>query len=249
MKKITFSLRPVVVGMLLIGSGVAGAASVTLNGTDVKFTYDDSLTGLFGMPTVSGNTLFFTPVAFNAISTNGAGTVVTNSNMNILVTPKSGSAVSSVAMQERGDYSLKGDGSSVDVSGQLRAFDVANSFTVQTTADIMPTAPLTTVDNKYHNWTATANLDLSGADWQKASAVNFTIENILEASTSARGSKAFVDKKFAGMQITVGAGQTGGGDDGSGPPAAVPVPAAMWLFGSGLLGLVGISRRGAKTVA
>jgi len=27
------------------------------------------------------------------------------------------------------------------------------------------------------------------------------------------------------------------------PPAAVPVPAAVWLFGSGLIGLVGISRR------
>ena len=27
------------------------------------------------------------------------------------------------------------------------------------------------------------------------------------------------------------------------PPAAVPVPAAVWLFGSGLIGLVGITRR------
>jgi len=29
----------------------------------------------------------------------------------------------------------------------------------------------------------------------------------------------------------------------SAAPAAVPVPAAMWLFGSGLLGLVGVARR------
>ncbi|MDT8283315.1 MAG: VPLPA-CTERM sorting domain-containing protein [Gammaproteobacteria bacterium] len=26
-------------------------------------------------------------------------------------------------------------------------------------------------------------------------------------------------------------------------PSAVPVPAAVWLFGSGLLGLVGVARR------
>jgi len=175
MKKITFNLRPVVVGMLLIGSGVAAASTVTLNGTDVKFTYDDSLTGLFGTPSVSGNTLFFTPTAFNAISTNGAGTVVTNSNMNILVTPKDGAKMSSIGLQERGDYSLKGDGSSVDVAGELRAFDVANSFTVQTSAAISPTAPLTTADNKYHDWTATSSLDLSGADWQKPRAANITI--------------------------------------------------------------------------
>ena len=30
------------------------------------------------------------------------------------------------------------------------------------------------------------------------------------------------------------------------PPPAVPVPAAVWLFGSGLLGLVGVARRKAK---
>ena len=30
------------------------------------------------------------------------------------------------------------------------------------------------------------------------------------------------------------------------PVAAVPVPAAVWLFGSGLLGLVGIARRKKK---
>ncbi|MHB8472660.1 MAG: hypothetical protein ACYDC8_07420 [Gammaproteobacteria bacterium] len=32
------------------------------------------------------------------------------------------------------------------------------------------------------------------------------------------------------------------------PPASVPVPAALWLFGSGLVGLVGVSRRGTATV-
>lgn len=32
-------------------------------------------------------------------------------------------------------------------------------------------------------------------------------------------------------------------------PAAVPVPAAVWLFGSGLMGLVGFGRRQAKTLA
>jgi len=29
----------------------------------------------------------------------------------------------------------------------------------------------------------------------------------------------------------------------SGDVSAVPVPAAMWLFGSGLLGLIGVARR------
>ena len=243
MKNFTFNLRPVAVGILLLGSGVTSASTITLNGTDVMFTYDDTLTGLFGTPTVSGNTLFFTPAAFKAISTNGMGTVLTSSNMNVLVTPNAGVKLSSIGLQESGDYSLKGVGSTVDVGGELRAFDIGNPFTVQDTAFINTTSPLTSSDNKYHNWTATANLDLSSAAWQKANAVNFTIENVLEATTTARFSKAFIDKKFSGIQLSVGA------IDGITPPSAVPVPGALWLFGSGLVGLVGISRRAAPSVA
>ena len=36
----------------------------------------------------------------------------------------------------------------------------------------------------------------------------------------------------------------GGGEGG--PVAAVPVPAAVWLFGTGLIGLTGMSRRKKK---
>jgi hypothetical protein len=35
----------------------------------------------------------------------------------------------------------------------------------------------------------------------------------------------------------------GGNADGLSPPSEVPVPAAAWLLGSGLLGMVGVSRR------
>jgi len=34
-----------------------------------------------------------------------------------------------------------------------------------------------------------------------------------------------------------------GTSDNGGPPQLVPVPAAVWLFGSGLIGLVGVARR------
>jgi hypothetical protein len=40
-------------------------------------------------------------------------------------------------------------------------------------------------------------------------------------------------------------GWFGGGDENN-PPNEVPVPAAVWLFGSGLLGLVGVARRSRK---
>ena len=44
-----------------------------------------------------------------------------------------------------------------------------------------------------------------------------------------------------GNTCTAVTGYTGNGPGF--PPAAIPVPAAVWLFGSGLLGLVGIARR------
>jgi len=42
---------------------------------------------------------------------------------------------------------------------------------------------------------------------------------------------------------STGVGNCSSGLNGGTSPSAVPVPAAVWLFGSGLLGLVGVSRR------
>lgn len=237
MKLSNFNIRPVVIGMMLLSSGFASAASITLDGTNVSFTFDDTLLGLYGTPSVTGDTMYFTPTGFRAVSTNGAGTVINSSNMNIVITSNDGMELSYIAFQERGDYSLNGGGSSVDVSGQIRAFDIANPLTVEDSAFILTSSNLSINDNKLHNWVATANLDLSTALWDDVSAINFTLENILEATTVSRFSKAFIDKKFAGFSITASS------IDGSAPPSAVPVPTAAWLFGSGLIGLVGVSRR------
>lgn len=241
MKNMPLKLRPVAFGLLFLGTTVASASMITLNGTDVTFTYDDTLTGLFGTPTVSGNSLFFTPTTFQAISTNGAGTQLTNANMNVLVTPHTNVTLTKADVQERGDYSLNGTDSAVSAAGALRAFDTKHPFTVSDSSLITTSAPTTTNDNMFHDWTANASLDFSSSDWQKAGPINFTLENVLEATTSASISKAFIDKKFAGIQL----GVTGSGVVP--PTETVPVPAALWLFGSGLIGLVAVSRRTTAT--
>jgi len=56
------------------------------------------------------------------------------------------------------------------------------------------------------------------------------------------GIKMPVGGPFANFQANFNANMTATPD----PVAAVPVPAAVWLFGSGLLGLVGIARRKKK---
>lgn len=221
-------------GALLLASSTASAALITLNGSGVDFTYDDSQLGLYGSPTVSGNTIFFTPTTFKAISTNGVGSVMESSNVNVVITTHQGVTLGNLGLQERGDYSLSGDDSTVELDGELRAFDINNPLTVEDSSFITSSSDLTINDGKLHNWVGTAGIDLGTPLWANTTSINMTLENVLTATTDDFPSKAFIDKKFAGIGITVG---------GSVPPSSVPVPAAAWLFGSGLLGLIGVARR------
>ena len=221
-------------GALLLASSAASAALITLNGSGVDFTYDDSQLGLYGTPTVSGNTIFFTPTTFKAISTNGDGSVIESSNVNVVITTHQGINLGSLGLQERGDYSLRGDGSTVELGGELRAFDINNPMTVEDSSFITSSSNLAINDGKFHNWVGTADINLGTTLWANTTSINLTLENVLIATTVDFPSRAFIEKKFAGIGITVGS---------SVPPSSVPVPAAAWLFGSGLLGLIGVSRR------
>ena len=138
-------------------SGAAFAASVTLAGTTVDFTFDDAMLGLFGPASVSGDTLYFTPVDFTAESLNGAGFALTNDTMNIKVSAHEGWTFSSIGLAERGDYLLLGSGSMADVSGQMRVFDVATPL-VDVTSSIQAGNPLNQVGLPNHNWAAQVSI-------------------------------------------------------------------------------------------
>lgn len=221
------------VGMLLFGQtlgGAALAASVTLSGNAVDFGFDDTLLGLFGPAQISGDTLYFTPTDFAAQSLNGAGFALANDTLNIRVTARDGWSFSGMELLERGDYLLLGTGSTADVAGQLRVFDVASPL-ADLTASIGATAPLDLPGLPTHNWQAGAMLDLNG--WGNAQAVNVTIQNLLLASTGTGSSLAFVEKKFVGLTPFM--------------VAVTPVPEAhsyaMMLAGLGLVGAMVLRRR------
>lgn len=63
---------------------------------------------LFGPPTVTGNSIDFTPVGFDAASAN-AGSDITDSNLAFMVTAKSGSRIRSITFSESGDTTLAGN--------------------------------------------------------------------------------------------------------------------------------------------
>lgn len=197
-------------------SGSALAVNmVTLPGTNVSFTYDADLLGLYGTPMVVGNSLVFTPTQFLAGSTNGAGIVMTSATLNVGIVAHSGYQFSSISLTERGDYYLIGSDAMVAVGGQIRVQDADDPINNEVTDFIVATAPFnayTTLGGfTTTNWTANASVVIpnGGAGWGGndgiVDGINLTIENLLIAHTSERGSAAFIEKKLAGSSLILSA--------------------------------------------
>lgn len=219
------SLKPKILA-LAIGAGLSVnvlAAPVTLVGSTVTYRFDDALLGLFGLPTLVGDSLFFAPTAFKAQSNSGAPALgFTSATMNIQVSPNNPQHwLKTVSLDEVGDYllfdPLNVSAKGVAVSGQIRVRDL--NTLAEVTDSIMPTTPLTPVGLPSKNWAAEASADVSA--W-KTNRANVTVENLLLAYTTAAPSLAFIEKKGVVMQVT-----------------AVPEPEtwAMLLAGLGLVGL------------
>lgn len=228
-----FAAKKLLFVLALASMGHAQAAPVTLDGASFSVTYDDALVGLFGMPTLSGNTLFFTPTSFKAVSSNGAGVSLASqtSNFDFLLKPSANLRLSSVDLSESGDYLMMGQNSFVNALGQMRVRNNANP-SMEIVSSIAPATPLSLKDGINHNWAASANADLNGAAWNDVGSARVTLENILLAYTQADTGPqlAFVEKKYAGITFNVS-----------------PVPEAstwsMMLLGVGMLGYLSLRRR------
>lgn len=210
------------------------AAIVTVPGADLEFTYDDATP--FGTATVIGNTIFFTPTAFEAESLDGEGPVTMNETLNIdieVTTP--GYVMEDFLLVERGDYKLNGTGASVSANGELRITSLttlAPDWQPFMDEDFFDAGLLTVNTNSPVAWSADASIDLANtAGWGTDTKVRMTIENLLTATTlnSGVGETAFIQKKFNGGAIGVIINP-------------VPIPGAVWLFGSAI-GLLAWMRR------
>lgn len=212
----------------------AEATQTTLIGTSFDLIYDTSLTGLFGAPILSGNTVFFTPINYKAESLNGNGVVSANSTVSLELIAKNGNVFDNFALVESGDYKLIGAGSAVSVGGQTRVLDGANPLN-NAVASIISTDNFgifnsSIVDPTTHNWNSNSNISLLDPKFDHTTHVFYTIENLLTAYTepSTVGPRqAFIEKKFAGSAISL-------------IVTAVPEPEtyAMMMIGLGLISVV-----------
>ena len=111
----------VAMAMLSLAAFAPMAVAVPINygnfsGTTVDYidVEEDTNSGdtlpLFGAPSVSGDSLDFDPVGFNAHSTGAAGVDVTDGNLNFMIMAKAGYAIDMLSLSEAGDTTLSGFG-------------------------------------------------------------------------------------------------------------------------------------------
>ncbi|VAW52823.1 hypothetical protein MNBD_GAMMA05-576 [hydrothermal vent metagenome] len=211
----------------------ANAAIVYLPGTTVDFYYDDAQPGMaaFGALTVVGDSIFTQPSNFLAesIGVAGGNVDVFAAFGTITVVAKSGYQFSGATVVQQGDYIVDGAGASVSSVGDLTVTDSNNAATNAVTA--MVNSGLGIDDGLLQAWSSIGQFDLSTPTWDSVNSIELSLSSTLTASTLILGEYAFIQNKLVGGGlVTI-------------ETSPVPVPAALWLFVSGLLGLIGFTRK------
>ncbi len=231
----------VLLAVSLACASTAWCAFVTVGGSNFDLQYDDAQLGiqLFGTPTLSGNTVFFTPSSFIAQSLNGAGMQTATADVSFQLVAHDRIVFGQMSLTERGDYLLGGVGSTVSLSGSLSATGDSSGPVVSAPILVGASTPLTMNDGNLNLWRAGAALDIS-AGLGDVGLLSVTIENTLSASTQpgVSPSAAFIQKKFTGDWLQLRVLPT--------DEIAVPEPSGSWLLTAGLLSFAALVARRRK---
>jgi hypothetical protein len=206
------------------------AAPVSLVGDNVTYVYDDTQAALtlFGTPTIVGDVVRFLPPNFRAESANGAGVVTSTANFVFTsVFSHNGLDLEAISVTEFGDYEIT-NGDAVSARVLLTASNNKNFFEYTSVSDSFNAAGSSA---GLQTWGMTASLDPATAFASQANDIALSIQNTLTATTDAFGELAWIQKKLNFVAVA------------SQPVPDVPLPAAAWLFGSAILGLIGVGRR------
>lgn len=227
---------------LLAASPLAAtAATVTLCGPTVCYEYNDDAavnTGLaiFGAPTLLADSdfLLFTPTSYSAFGANGTSQTVTATfNFSRVYALGADLEIGSLTLTEGGDYRVINGGSVVN-NLRLQAVDGVNDtgalafpeleLDIQTFTSAAPTG------FQLQEWSLASTLTPAALFTDLAGEVSLQIQNSLDAFSLAPGEFTFIQKKYMILGVTT---------------QVVPVPAAAWLFASGI-GVLASLRRARK---
>ena len=213
----------------VICNGTLVGTTCTLAGPSITWVFDvntqDFAGQKFGAPTLVGDAVRFLPTTFLADSLNGAGAASTSRFFVFdRVFSNAGLEIASITTVERGDYFII---NGVSVGAQLYT-QIANNninFPLDFATDTQSFSANAPVNGVATLWSLSGTVTPAASFAGYASDVSFGIQNTLQALTLNPASEAFIQKKFS-IDVV----------------ATVPVPAAVWLFGSSL-GLLGLARR------
>lgn len=206
------------------------AAIITLSGNTVDFVFDDTQPGLsyYGSLNVVGDSIFATPDSIIAQATNGGNDSLAVPATVVTVVAHAGYEFTSATVGLEGDYAVSGSGASVSISNTLVVSETGAPG--NNVSPAMVNSGFGNTDGTY-NWSSVGTADLTTAMWDGVSSIELSLASILMASTTANGESAQIQEKFTASSVV--AIET----------SPVPVPAAVWLMGSGLLALFGVSAR------
>jgi len=222
-KGILMSAKHLVLAMMVAGmAGPAAAATITACGPMVCYEYDDAqpVVSLTGLPVLVGDDMQFMPASFLA-SSSGTGLVTAgpaNFVFDRIWTPGKQEIVSLTTVEEF-DYEIVNGG---DVRATLYMQARSNHVSSDGISQIW-SLPIAGDSGGPQVASLTGSL-LPAANFAKpADDMRVSIQNTLRAN-AGNGELAWIQKKFT-LVTTV-----------------VPVPATVWLLGSGL-GVLGFLRR------
>ncbi len=127
-------------GLALVAAGSAAYASVpwtNANGSNSTIWWENgrSDNGLFGSPTVIGDTFFFiSNQNFDAQAFDGNQQITTDT-LRVRVHAQPGRMFTHVIFASQGDYTVFGDGASVDVTGMMTVNDLNSPRTASSNFD------------------------------------------------------------------------------------------------------------------
>lgn len=182
---------------------------------------------LFGAPTIVGDRLLFFPTQYSSYSA-GVSADTTSGTLQMTVQAKDGYFLETIRISEIGDYTLTGTGDAqAHISGLLTVTALSGFISGVTLEDFQ--SELFTITPGSGPFSLNWEIDLSG---QFVDLAMFSFNNNLQTS-STDGTTAFIQKKVVnGPAVGVTINQT-----------PVPLPPALLLLGSGLIGIRCLRRR------
>jgi hypothetical protein len=197
--------------------------------SDFTWTNGGSDKGLYGEPTVSGNTFEFIPASTFQAASKG-NTVLTYDRLQFDITVDPGQTILGVKISEQGEYGIIGTGK-INAFGAITIINLDQNNTITSQFQTEPTMSITSGSG---TWSGEAEVALTG--W---SHIRVIITNYLTASSSA-GSSAYINKN------KLGAGT--GDDDSINVEILIPEPATLAIFALGIL-VFPMTKRRAKHLA